>query len=395
MRAPIHSLESERWSRGHRRERMFSPTRLRPRVSPVSGSFLATCAILVFALLPDSGSSAQLPTPRDAKIVDDGRAMAMKSSTEGASQFLQEEHSYFERNEGQVDNEVLYLSHGGNYSLLLTQAGATIVLHETGKKTTGERRPRYFRLRFEGANPNTEVTGIEKLPGTSNYFSGSDPKLWRTRIPQFGRVHYANLYPGVDLVFYFRDGQLEYDVIALPGADPKSVRLRVEGATPSLTREGDITVRIGGKELVRFKKPHAYQSSGPATTVPASYSLRAGKLTFALGHYDLNQPLTIDPALAFATFVSSNCNGCRDEINDIAADDTGMYLTGSTTGATFPALASGSSPTAPQDRPTFIVKIDPTGSHVLYATFLGGSTGESITVDAGGSAYVSGVAETQ
>ncbi|MGC1905827.1 MAG: choice-of-anchor D domain-containing protein [Candidatus Acidiferrum sp.] len=357
------------------------------------GLALAICAFFVFFPSSDSRNSAQLPTLwHGAQDVNDARVVAAKSSPDGGAQFLQQEHSYFERNAGQVDGEVLYLNHGKDYSLFLTRAGVTVVLPEAGKGAAADSTSRYFRLRFEGANPKADVTGIEKLPGTSNYFSGSDPKLWRTRVPQYGRVRYSNLYPGVDVVFYFRDGQLEYDVIASPGADPKSVHLRVEGATPSLTREGDIAIKMRGKEVVRFKKPRAYQSSSAAAVVTAEYSLRGGDLAFALGRYDHDQPLTIDPALAFATFLSSNCVGCTDFITDVAADNSGVYLTGSTNAPIFPVSANGSGPTAPQDNPTFIVKIDPTGSHVLYAVFLGNSGGQAMTVDSTGSAYVSGVA---
>ena len=112
------------------------------------------------------------------------------------------------------------------------------------KKGSAATRPvRCFRLRFETANPQTEVTGIEALPGTSNYFFGSDPKLWHTRVPQFAKVRYSNLYPGIDLIFYFRDGQLEYDVIASPGADPSAISLQTEGANTS-KRSGPVTEAV-------------------------------------------------------------------------------------------------------------------------------------------------------
>jgi hypothetical protein len=342
-------------------------------------------------------SSAHLTFHPDGREITEAAIQAgsqpLKLSLPAASQLLQS-HILFERNDGQADSQVLYLSRGPSYSLFLTRTGATIVLPEekSARSQLTNRRHRFFRLHFGGANPQTEVTGIGALPGTSNYFSGSDPKLWHSRIPQFAKVRYSNLYPGIDLIFYFRDGQLEYDVIASPGADPNTVNFQVEGARPSLTGDGDVAIKIGANELVRLRKPYAYQDSGAATLVPASYSLHDGKLSFALGRYDHSQPLTIDPALAFGTFISSNCVGCTDTITDIAADNTGVYLTGSTNAPIFPVTANGSGPAAPQDNPTFIVKIDPTGSQVLYAVFLGNSTGQSITVDTLGSAYVSGVA---
>ena len=114
--------------------------------------------------------------------------------------------------------------------------------------------------------------------------------------------------------------------------------------------------------------------------------------SFDLGDYDRGQRLVIDPALIFATYITSNCSTCIDTISDIAADDTGVYLTGSTVAATFPATATGPTPTATQNSQTFIVKLDPTGSTVLYSSFLSSSAGLAITVDNLGSAYVSGSA---
>jgi hypothetical protein len=159
-------------------------------------------------------------------------SLPLKPSVPATNHLLQG-HILFERNDGQADSQVLYLSHGSGYTLFLTRTGATIVLPEMPTKGPGvtARRASFFRLRFGGANPRTDVSGLETLPGTSNYFSGSDPKLWHTRIPQFAKVRYSNLYPGVDLTFYFREGQLEYDVIASPGADLSAVNLQIEGKT--------------------------------------------------------------------------------------------------------------------------------------------------------------------
>ena len=340
---------------------------------------------LVFDTAPyPFSSAAQVARPA---------SLLVKPSLPASAQ-LQRSHFLFERNDGQEDPEVLYLSHGPGYSLFLTRTGATVVLRESQKKQSGRAnpQPRYFTLRFGDANPQTDLIGIEILPGISNYFSGSDPKLWHTRIPQFAKVRYSNLYPGIDLIFYFRDGQLEYDVIAAPGADPNAIHLQVEGATPSLTREGDVAIKTGANQLVRLRKPYAYQGSEPATVVPTSYSLHHGSLSFALGKYDRRHPLVIDPALIFATFITSNCATCFDNPMDIAADNTGVYLTGSTTAAIFPAVAGRPTSSTPQIAQTFVVKIDPTGSHILYSTFLGNSMGQSIAVDSLGSAYVSGTA---
>jgi hypothetical protein len=318
----------------------------------------------------------------------------LKPSLPASTRLLQS-HIFFERNDGQADSQALYLSHGSGYSLFLTRTGATIVLPRLQKKgsVATKQRARYFKLRFDNTNPQTEVTGIEVLPGTSNYFSGSDPKFWHTRVPQFAKVRYSNLYPGIDLIFYFRDGELEYDVIASTAADPSAISFQAEGANLLLTREGDVALKVGAQEVVRLRRPYAYQPGSEAKAVPANYFLHHGKLSFTLGHYDRGRRVVIDPALIFSTFITSNCTTCLDVINDIAADNSGVYLTGQTNAASFPAPANGPSPGAGQNPlQTFIVKLDPTGSHVLYSAFLASSFSQAIALDALGSAYVSGEA---
>jgi hypothetical protein len=138
---------------------------------------------------------------------------------------------FFERNDGQVDERALYVAHGLGYSLFLTRGGATVVLDAPQKDGNGSPGARGYaaRLNFIRANPHAEVAAINELPGKSNYFSGSVPKLWKTRVPQFGRVLYRDIYPGIDVVFYARDGQLEFDFNIAPGANPDVIRLKSAG----------------------------------------------------------------------------------------------------------------------------------------------------------------------
>jgi hypothetical protein len=85
-----------------------------------------------------------------------------------------------------------------------------------------------LRMKLVGANPNPRIVGMDELPGKSNYFIGNDPKKWRTNVPNYARVKYANVYPGVDLVYYGNQGRLEYDFVVAPGADPCAITLELE-----------------------------------------------------------------------------------------------------------------------------------------------------------------------
>src|SRR6266568_1543652 len=148
----------------------------------------------------------------------------------------------FEANQGQTDAQVQFLAHGQGYSLFLTAREAVFVFRPPAahgprstsrvlKQRAGQDIPAsaqaVVRMQLLGANPAPQVVGLEELPGKSNYFIGNDPHKWRTNVPTYARVKYESVYPGVDLVYYGNQGQLEYDFVVQPGADPSRIALDV------------------------------------------------------------------------------------------------------------------------------------------------------------------------
>ncbi len=215
----------------------------------------------------------------------------------------------------------------------------------------------------------------------------------------FAKVRYANLYPGIDVIFYSRDGQLEYDIVAAPGADPGAVRFEVTGTKPVPARDGAILLRARAAKFI-LQKPRVYNQGEAGNPVPAKYSLAGKVIEFRLGHYDHARPLIIDPALIFSTYLNSNCRftgspeGCMDTVANIAADASGEYVTGSTAaGAVFPAT-NGATQTVNEtgDTETFVFKLNPAGTTILYQNYLSSSAGLAIAVDSSGAAYISGTA---
>src|SRR6266566_3014751 len=148
----------------------------------------------------------------------------------------------FEANKGQTDRRVKFLSRGSGYTLYLTRDEAVLALRSPQssvvssqlQKTTdhGQRTTDTLRMKLVGANQAARVTALEELPGKSNYFIGNDPKQWRADVPTYGKVKYAGVYPGIDLVYYGNQRQLEYDFVVAPGADPKAITLAVEAGLP-------------------------------------------------------------------------------------------------------------------------------------------------------------------
>ena len=146
----------------------------------------------------------------------------------------------FEANEGQQDQQVKFLSRGRGYNLFLTNREAVLVLTKSekpaaalrrrGRTTLSQKKPKrqstVLRTQFVAANPAAKVTGEEELPGKVNYFIGKDPAKWRTDVATYAKVRYEQVYPGIDLVYYGNQRQLEYDFVVAPGADPARIRLK-------------------------------------------------------------------------------------------------------------------------------------------------------------------------
>jgi hypothetical protein len=306
----------------------------------------------------------------------------------------------FEANAGQTDRRVKFLARGRGYTVFLTGTAAVLTLPNTA--TAGRIADRVIRMKLVGANVNAGVAGADELPGKTNYFIGNDPSKWRTHVPNYAEVKYADVFPGVDLVYHGNlSGQLEYDFVVAPGADPSAIRFTVaedrSGLTGSEYRapirigaDGDLVVKIGDGEI-RFNKPVVYQIAGNSQRIMTQgrFVLTAShQVHFALGTYDHSKALIIDPSLVYSTYLGGSN---YDQGFGIAVDSAGnAYVAGYAGSNDFPTV--NPVPNMPHFG-AFVTKFNPAGSALVYSTYLAGSLASqanAIAVDSAGSAYVTG-----
>jgi Bacterial Ig-like domain (group 3)/Beta-propeller repeat len=249
-----------------------------------------------------------------------------------------------------------------------------------------------LRMKLRNANPAAKVTGEDELAGTSNYFIGNDPAKWRTKVPTYAKVKYEGIYPGIDLVYYGNQRQLEYDFIVAPGADPHRIAFDVRGAK-RIRRDarGDLVLAMKmGEDEIRWHKPVAYQEkNGTRQEVAARYAISdANWVGFELAKYDVSRPLYIDP-LIYSTYLGGSG---QDDGYSIAVNSAGnAYVTGVTSSIDFPTVNPLQGAKWLGD--AFVTKINPEGSALVYSTYLGGNGGDygiGIAVDSAGNAYVTG-----
>jgi Beta-propeller repeat len=290
----------------------------------------------------------------------------------------------FEPNRGQSDPRVKFMSRSQGLTLFLTSTDAVLVTREASLK-----------MRVLGANPDAVAQGLDARPGRIHSLVGHDPRKWQTDGRAYARVLYREIYPGIDLAYYGTRGQgLEYDFVVAPGANPRAIRLGFEGADRiELSADGDLLLHVGAASL-RFGKPVVYQHVGGARREIQGGWVRDGAaiVGFQIATYDPSEALVIDPIVSLATYLGGFGT---DQAFAVAVDAAGaVYVTGNTTSLNFPTTAGSFAPAPLGGTDAFVVKLSHDLSTTVYATFMGGTTGDDagrgIAVDTVGNAYVTG-----
>ncbi len=257
-------------------------------------------------------------------------------------------------------------------------------------------------MRLDGARPDVTPRTEGELRGRIHRLTGSDPSRWRTQLRSHARVVYPSVYPGVDVAYYGRGRELEYDFIVAPGADAGVARVRFDGVRSMRVDErGDLVLETGAGPLLQ-RRPEAYQR-GPdgRESIAAAYSLNDdGSVGFALGDYDRERTLVIDPVLSYATFLGGTG---LDQCWDIAVDEAGYaYVVGETESVGLRGMRIVSTNAFQTNYQggvvgiagdAFVAKLAPDGTAFEWFTYLGGTDLDgafTLALGAGGEPVVAG-----
>jgi len=325
----------------------------------------------------------------------------------------------FEQNQGQFAPQVKWAGRSSGFEVLFDDESASIIIPDTTDLQAGARRlpgtlpPLHLKydviqMKLAGSRPWKDISGIEPTGGVSNYLNSRNLKRSLNHIPRYGQVKVANVYKGIDLIFYANGGDLEYDFAVAPGADPQQIQVIFEG-TKELRidpKSGDLIVKLPGGSELRQLKPKVYQQAQKKRVdIAGGYKLLGQeRAAFTVDSYDRNQALVIDPRLTIARSIGGDKD---DQANAIAVDDSGnSFITGSTLSLNFP-ITNNSQFEQPTDcgssfplNPTgcgsaitsnaFVAEVSSDGS-IPFVTYYGVGIGNGIAVDSSG-IYVSGIA---
>jgi hypothetical protein len=300
----------------------------------------------------------------------------------------------FEPNVGQAPGDALFVARAA-YPIFLQSDRVVLALPDDPQKHDQARQSTSaITLQLIGANRTAHTDGVEQLPGKSNYYIGGNEKGWRSGIPQYAAVTFHSVYPGTDLKYYGKDGQLEYDLVLAPGADPELIKFQAIGTDHiELDSSNNLLLHVH-QATIELHKPNIYQrgDDGNHLSVAGNFVVSGNVISLHIGNYKKDRQLVIDPVLSYSTLIGANNN---TTVLGVAADGSGdTFITGTTYATNYPTVNAFQSKNNGTTN-IFVTKLNPTGNVILYSTYLGGSSFDNaaaIAVDASGSAYVTGTA---
>lgn len=261
-------------------------------------------------------------------------------------------------------------------------------LHELGHGTPNESHGmeaettlngHRVHVTFHGANETAVISPTGKLSRYYNYFLGADPTTWAARAHAFTGVQYTHFYPGIDLNVYSQGNNIKYDFYVAAGAQASQIAFEYVGADKLYLNEGDLKIEASQFSFIE-KKPVAWQwIEGTKHFLPCVFTLDGTVVRFHFPEgYNACYPLVIDPLLIFSTYSGSTADNWGSTATP--GEHGSLYSAGVTNhnlGGTFPATPGAFQVTTAGSYDVAILKYDSAGANLLYATYLGGSNGES------------------
>jgi PKD repeat protein len=297
---------------------------------------------------------------------------------------------YFLENKGQKSEDAgLFYSKGSQVSVVLGDRWVSYICrqeyHSNGYM---------FRIRFIGANPMIPI-GKELLPFDTHFYLGSDQMTWARNVNSFKEVLFPNIYDGIDLRFYFSNGELKYEFVVMPGSDPNQIRMTVEGVD-RLEVHGDDTLRYGYRDWELLDTGlHTFYQDEILSEVQTTFKIISNNtFGFSLSSYNLERTIVIDPIIKSTYFGSREF----DIAGSVALDINGnTIVAGYTISQSFPTTPGAFQEDSNGSQDIFVSKFDENCTTLIFSTLIGGSGSEvypHMTLDGDGNIVLTGRTES-
>jgi len=277
----------------------------------------------------------------------------------------------FIQNQGQLDARVEYYVKADEQTLYLTGENVVfdLIRYEGAEEADlADRKAQrlVYSLDFLGANKSPVIEGRDKDKAIVNYFIGNDPEKWHSNIPTYREVVYKDIYPGIDLRLYGKEGLLEYEFVVEPGASVAEIRLAYDGVDSVVIEDGELVASTAFGDM-KQTPPYIYQQIGDdEAEVDGGFKLISSNIYgFEVAAYDASYPLIIDPGLAYSTYLGGND---FDNGQAIAIESGFAYVTGLTCSTTVPTKNQYQTDPGDSNYDGFVAKMDTTKSGLASLT---------------------------
>jgi hypothetical protein len=322
-------------------------------------------SILAVLVLMFAAIARVTAAPPPAKASTGAAQAAAKTSTAAAQQKMAKLPLVFEPNAGQTDSQVQFLARSTGYSVFLTGPNKAVF----GFPTNGKAED-VLSLNLVGANGSAKPEALEKASGVSNYYVGKDRSKWLEKIPNYAKIRYDGIYPGVNVIYQGDQRKFRYDFEVQPGADPGAIRIAYSGYKGiSIDANGNLVVGAANGQLTANKPVIFQEYAGVRHPVEGGYRLDGDQVRFEVGSYDKSHVLVIDPSNTYGTYFGPLNGSGNTQINGVALDATGaVYVTGFTASTGLP----GTTGALQGGKDVFIAKFSANLTTEMYSTDIGG-----------------------
>ncbi|MGA1822278.1 MAG: SBBP repeat-containing protein [Thermoplasmatota archaeon] len=229
--------------------------------------------------------------------------------------------------------------------------------------------------------------GVCDLDFPTNYLKGNDTEKWIIGARSYRFVIFEDVWPDIDIKYYFRGSDLKYDVIIGERGNPDRIRFDIEGADDISVEEKCLIIGSGGVEYLRDGGLKAF--SDYRSDIPVKFR-KTGRSSYGFDiKKGIGERITIDP-LVYSTLIGGSSYTLP---TDVAKDETNCtYLYGQTFAPDFPNT-TGAYDTEYNASDLYITKLNSSGTGLVFSTFLGGwymDLAKKILVDEDHDVYVCG-----
>lgn len=282
---------------------------------------------------------------------------------------------------GQWEDPFLFKAEMNHAAFFAEQNGFTFVIKGPEVEEAGHAHhhggPAHaYKVHFIGCSQQCSVSGqdVDPTEGYDNYFLGSNPDRWVSRVPHHKTILYKGLYPGIDMDVRMAQHALKNNFYISPGTSPSAIAMRYEGTEKMYLSAGNLIIRTSVGEIVELS-PFAYQDMDTGRCeIDVRYRLKGTEVTFVVGDYDTLLPLVIDPVLHFSTYTGSSADNWGTTATYDFEKNT--YTSGLVFGTGYPVATGAYDQSFNGNGDIGIFKFDSTGSQRIFATYLGGSNAD-------------------